>query len=429
MSDTNTSSNNDQVKSSNSRSQPQAFSRMDRSFLGAWWWTVDRAMLGSIVTLLVFGIALVATSSPAVAQKIGVGDYHFIKKHMIFLIPTLFIIIGGSMLSPRYVWRLASLMLLGGVVMMVLVLLFGAEEKGARRWISVLGFSLQPSEFVKPAFVVVAAWLMALQEKSVRRLNNFKSDNNKDTTFPGYSIAISLYAILLILLLLQPDLGMSVVLTTVFAVQGFIAGLRFRFVVGLCVLGAVGLVLAYYSLDHARSRMDRFFNPDIGDNYQVEASLSAIKKGGIIGVGPGQGVEKMSLPDAHADFTFSVLVEEGGIAFAVILMSLFLFILLRGFKRLQDTPDMFSVLAAGGLLAMFTIQSLVHMGSSVNLLPAKGMTLPFISYGGSSMISMGIAMGMVLALTRQKGRSSISRSSMTMRRGLNKNSDKSTVNE
>lgn len=411
------------------RSQPQAFSRMDRSFLGAWWWTVDRAMLGCIMALLVFGIALVATSSPAVAQKIGVSDYHFIKKHIIFLVPTLFLIIGGSMLSPRYVWRFASLMLLGGCVMMVLVLFFGAEEKGARRWISVLGFSLQPSEFVKPAFVVVAAWLIALQKKSIQKVSSYQTDAKKDGMFPGYYIAVGLYFVLLALLIMQPDLGMSIVLTTVFAVQIFIAGLRFRYMAVLFAIGSAGLVAAYFSLHHVRSRMDRFFNPDSGDNYQVEMSLAAIKKGGIIGVGPGQGVEKMNLPDAHADFTFSVLVEEGGIAFATILIALFLFILLRGFKRLQDTHDVFSVLAAGGLLAMFSIQSLIHMGSSVNLLPAKGMTLPFISYGGSSMISMGIAMGMVLALTRQKGRTSIARSSMTMRRSPNIDADKSIKNE
>ncbi|PCI99478.1 MAG: cell division protein FtsW [Alphaproteobacteria bacterium] len=417
------------LSSTQSRSQPQAFSRMDRSFLGAWWWTVDRAMLGCIMALLVFGIALVATSSPAVAQKIGVSDYHFIKKHIIFLVPTLFLIIGGSMLSPRYVWRFASLVLLGGCIMMVLVLFFGVEEKGARRWISILGFSLQPSEFVKPAFVVVAAWLIALQKKSIQKVNSYQPDAKKDGTFPGYYIAVGLYFILLALLIMQPDLGMSIVLTTVFAVQIFIAGLRFRYMAVLFAIGSAGLVAAYFSLHHVRSRMDRFFNPDSGDNYQVEASLAAIKKGGIIGVGPGQGVEKINLPDAHADFTFSVLVEEGGIAFAAILIALFLFILLRGFKRLQDTHDVFSVLAAGGLLAMFSIQSLIHMGSSVNLLPAKGMTLPFISYGGSSMISMGIAMGMVLALTRQKGRTSIARSSMTMRRSLNRDADKSAENE
>lgn len=404
--------------------RPRAFSRMDRSFLGAWWWTVDRAMLGSVLALLVFGVALVATASPAIAQKIGANDYHFIRKHLIFLLPTLLVLIGGSMLTPRYVWRFASLLLFGATIMMVLVLFVGAEEKGARRWISLLGFSVQPSEFIKPAFIVVAAWLMALQKKSMQQVSAYRPEAKESTVFHGYYIAVGLYFVMIVLLIMQPDLGMSVVLTTVFAVQIFLAGLRFRYIAVLFAIGSAGLVMAYVFLHHVRSRIDRFFNPDSGDNYQVEQSLLAIKKGGVVGVGPGQGTEKILLPDAHADFTFSVLAEEGGLVFSFILISLFLFILLRGFKRLQETHDVFSVLAAGGLLSMFGIQSLIHMGSSVNLLPAKGMTLPFISYGGSSMLSMGIAMGMVLALTRQRGRTSIARSSMTARRGAVKHKDK-----
>ena len=407
--------------------QPQAFSRMDRSFLGAWWWNVDRAMLGAVMALLVFGVALVSTASPSIAQKIGAGDYHFIKKHLVFLLPTIFLIIGGSMLRARYVWRLSSLVLLGGCIMMILVLFIGMEEKGAKRWITLFGFSLQPSEFIKPAFAIVTAWLISLQKKSMQEVSSYKTDIKQRDIFPGYHIAVGLYFVLVTLLIMQPDLGMTILLTAVFATQIFLAGLRFRYMAVLFAIGSVGLTLAYFSLHHVRSRMDRFFDPDSGDNYQVEQSLEAIKKGGLIGVGPGQGTQKMKIPDAHADFTFSVLVEEGGIVFTTILMGLFLFILLRGFKRLQETHDIFSVLAAGGLLAMLGIQSLIHMGSSVNLIPAKGMTLPFISYGGSSMLSMGMAMGMVLALTREKGRSSIARTSMTMRRASGQ-SEQSTKN-
>ncbi len=406
---------------------PRAFSRMDRSFLGVWWWTVDRTMLGCIMALLVLGIAVVATASPSVAQRIGASDYYFIVKHLIFFIPTVLLILGISMLSPRYVWRLASIIFLGGVVMMILVLIFGVEEKGARRWIRILGFSLQPSEFIKPAFAVVVAWFVTLQRKKEQLYDSvcIKSENHKKP-FPVYYAAIfGLYFISIALLIMQPDLGMSIVLTSIIAVQIFLAGLRFRYMAVLFAIGSVGLTMAYFSLHHVRSRVDRFFDPSSGDNYQVEKSLAAIKKGGLIGVGPGQGVEKTSLPDAHADFTFSVLTEEGGVILAFIVIALFLFILLRGFKRLQETHDAFSVLAAGGLLAMFGIQSLIHMGSSINLLPTKGMTLPFISYGGSSMVSMGIAMGMVLALTRHKGRASISRSSLKMRYAP----DKSSSNE
>lgn len=399
--------------------QPQAFSRMDRSFLGAWWWTVDRAMLGCIITLIVFGAGLVATASPAVANKIGVGDYFFLKKHVIFLMPSVVMLFALSMLTPRYVWRFASLLLVGACGLMIMVLIFGDEVKGARRWISLFGFSVQPSEFLKPAYIVVAAWLIALQKQSMQRAHSYVVSEKAHKVFPGYYVAIGLYAILILLLLMQPDLGMSVVLTSVFAVQIFIAGLRFRYLAVLFSLGAAGITLAYFSFHHVQSRIDRYLNPDIGDNYQVEKSLAAIKNGGFIGVGPGQGTEKTGLPDAHADFIFSVLAEEMGLFFVLVVLGLFFYIIYRGLRRLKETHDIFSVLAASGLLALFGIQSLIHIGSSVNLLPAKGMTLPFISYGGSSMLSMAMSMGMVLALTRQKSRSSIARSSMTMRRTYN----------
>ncbi len=393
--------------------QPQAFSRMDQSFLGAWWWTVDRTLLACVLSLMFFGIALVASASPPVAQNIGAPEYHFLKKHIIFLIPSIFLLVGVSMITPRYVWRLASIMLLGAVTMMVMVLFFGDEVKGARRWISILGFSVQPSEFLKPAFAVVAAWLIALQKNVTHTAEHINKSR-----LQGYQIAVALYVFLIILLLMQPDLGMTVVLTAVFAVQVFLAGLRFRYLAILFGIGAVGLTSAYFAFHHVRSRIDRFFNPESGDNYQVERSLDAIKQGGFAGVGPGQGVEKVNLPDAHADFIFSVLVEEMGVLFALILIGIFMYIILRGFSRLQETQDVFSVLAVGGLLAMFGFQSLIHIGSSVNLLPAKGMTLPFISYGGSSLLSMSLSMGMVLALTRQKSRNSIARSSMSMRRAV-----------
>jgi len=396
--------------------QPQAFSRMDRSFLGAWWWTIDRVSLSCTLLLLVFGLALVATASPAVSQTIGVSDFHFLKKHLVFLLPSIAVIFGISMLTPRYIWRIASLMLLATFIMMVAVLFIGAEVKGAKRWVSVLGFSIQPSEFLKPSFIVVAAWLISLQKKSMKHAGHYQEDSAQKGIFPGYHIAIGGYFLFLALLLMQPDLGMSVVLTSVFAVQIFLAGLRFRYLAVLLAIGSAGMGTAYLTFTHVQSRIDRFLFPDSGDNYQVERSLEAIKKGGFLGVGPGQGDEKMTLPDAHADFIFSVLVEEMGLLFSFILILLFLFIIVRGFQRLQGTKDIFLVLAVGGLLSMLGLQSIIHMGSSVNLLPAKGMTLPFISYGGSSLLSISITMGMVLALTRQRSKSSLSRATMAMRR-------------
>lgn len=392
------------------RHQPRAFSRTDQSFLGAWWWTVDKAILGGILTLIVFGLALVASASPAVAERIGASsDFMFLKKHLTFLIPSIGIIFAISMLKPRMVWRTSSVIFLFTCLLMLSVLIFGAEIKGAKRWIAIAGFSIQPSEFLKPAFAVVAAWLIALHKRS--------ADKTKTTSvFHGYHIAISLYIVMIILLLMQPDLGMTVVLTLVFAVQIFIAGLRFRYLAILLAIGAAGLTMAYASFHHVKSRVDRFFSPGTGDTFQVDKSLEAIRAGGFVGVGPGQGNVKTGLPDAHADFIFSVLAEEMGLLFSAALIGLFLFIILRGFKRLQDTQDLFSVLAAGGLLAMFGFQSLIHIGSAINILPAKGMTLPFISYGGSSMLSMALSFGIILALTRQKTRGSIARTSVTMRR-------------
>ncbi len=402
---------------------PKAFSRMDHSFLGAWWWTVDRALLASILSLMFFGIALVASASPAVAERIGVSGHHFLQKHLIFLAPSLFIVLGMSMLSPRAIWRLSSVILLGSIGMMFMVIFLGQEVKGAQRWIDIFGFSVQPSEFVKPSFAVVAAWLIASHRGGSSALQEIQKQKKPliksfKPVFYSFHVSFGLYVFLLTLLLAQPDLGMTIVLTLVFGVQIFLAGLRFRYLAIMMALGSIGLCIAYLSFDHVQSRVDRFFNPESGDNYQVEHALEAIRHGGLIGAGPGQGVEKNSIPDAHADFIYPVLVEEMGVVFALLTLGLFLFIILRGFRRLRDTQDVFCLLAAGGLLAMFGFQSLIHIGSSLNILPAKGMTLPFLSYGGSSLLSMALSMGMVLALTRQRRRGSIARSSMTMRRTL-----------
>ena len=403
---------------------PKAFSRMDQSFLGAWWWTVDRALLAAILSLMVFGVALVASASPSVAERIGLGGYHFLQKHLIFLVPSFFIVLGVSMFTPRVIWRMASVILLASIGMMFLVLFFGEEANGAHRWIEILGYTLQPSEFVKPSFAVVAAWLIsshkgeisALQEPQKQKQTAMLGKKPFQPIFYSYHVTVALYLFLITLLLAQPDLGMTVVLTLVFAVQIFLAGLRFRYLAILFALGAIGLCSAYFAFEHVHTRINNFIHPEVSDNYQVDSGIKAIQNGGILGTGPGQGVEKNAIPDAHTDFIFPVLVEEMGIIFSLLVVGLFLFIILRGFKRLKQTQDIFCLLAAGGLLAMFGFQSLIHIGSSLSILPTKGMTLPFLSYGGSSLLSMALTMGMVLALTRQRKRGSIARSSMTMRR-------------
>lgn len=377
-----------------------SFARTERNQLAEWWWTVDRRLLGGVLALMLIGIALVMAASPPVAERIGVGYLHFISRHLITLIPTLGLVLGISMISePRTIWRLATVVLAVGVVCMVLVLFIGTEIKGAQRWIPLPGFSLQPSEFVKPAFAVFAAWLIARQ----------KEQNG----FPGGILAGLTYLLVITLLLLQPDLGMTVVVTSIIAAQMFLAGLPFRYLIGCVLFAVVGLFAAYHGFSHVHSRIDRFLDPEKGDNYQIERSIEAFQNGGFFGTGPGQGTVKLRIPDAHADFIFSVGAEEFGFIPIIILVSLYALILWRGMQHLMNTSNMFIILACGGLLVMFGLQALIHMGSAMHLLPTKGMTLPFISYGGSSLLSMGFAFGMILSLTRRTNKPSISRTGVS----------------
>ncbi|MAF98925.1 MAG: cell division protein FtsW [Micavibrio sp.] len=376
------------------------FSRTNTSILGRWWWTVDRGMLAAILVLSIFGVALVATASPSVANHIGLSDYHFLIRHIIFLIPALGIMLGLSLMPLKIIRRLSAFVYLGAVAAMILVLLTGMEIKGAQRWLHIFGFSLQPSEFLKPAFIVMAAWFMSLK----------KAREN----FPGFIITGVLYCLSVTLLLLQPDFGMTFVLTSVWGAQIFLAGLPFRWVILLIVAGIGAIVMIYMSFEHVQSRVDRYFNPETGDNFQVEKSLEAFREGGVLGTGPGQGSVKLNLPDSHADFIFSVAGEEMGLVFLALIIGIYGFIIFRGLNRLISCEDMFVVLSVGGILSMFGLQALIHMGSAMQLLPAKGMTLPFMSYGGSSLLSMGFAFGIVLALTRRSVRKGISRGGLSL---------------
>ena len=377
------------------------FARTDQSILGRWWWTIDRGLLALFLVLMVIGVVLVATASPSVAMRIGLGQYHFLIRHLVILIPALILFVGVSLLDIRQIWRLSIIGVLGSILAMIYVLGFGMEIKGAQRWIHLPGFSLQPSEFIKPFFIVVVAWLVARQKET--------------DAFKGIIYSSCLYALVIVLLVAQPDMGMSFVLTSCFLVVIFLAGLPFRIIFMLLGGGAGALLTAYFSLSHFRSRIDRFLDPASGDTYQIDKSLEAFKHGGLFGTGAGQGTVKLSIPDSHADFIFSVAAEELGLVFIVILIALYGYILVRGFNRIMDSDNLFVVLAVGGLLTMFGLQALVHMGSALHLLPTKGMTLPLVSYGGSSLLSMSMAMGMVLALTRRQGRSGIARRGLSIR--------------
>ena len=368
------------------------FARTDHSIVGRWWWTVDRWTLAALAMLIGFGTLLVSAASPPVAERIHLPTFYFVQHQAIMLIPTIGVMFAVSLLSPRGIRRLGLAVFAVFFLLTAATLVAGVEIKGATRWISVGPLSLQPSEFLKPAFAVVTAWLFSRQH-AARSAGKF---------FPGYAIAILLYFAVVGVLMLQPDFGMTFVCTAIWFAEFFLAGLPILFVLALAVAAVGGLVGAYFLFPHVASRIDRFLDPASGDTYQVDRSLEAFIHGGLTGTGPGQGTVKLSLPDAHADFIFAVAGEELGLAATIAIVVLFGFIVLRGFSRALKDTDLFVVLAVGGLLTQFGLQALVHMGSSLHLLPAKGMTLPFISYGGSSLLALGLGTGMALALTRTR---------------------------
>lgn len=364
------------------------WARTDTSILGRWWWTVDRWSLGALGLLVAFGAVVIVAASPPVADRLNVDEFHFVRRHLALLAPAVLILLGTSILSPTGVRRLSALVLAAGIIGVVLTLVAGVEIKGATRWLEIGGLSLQPSEFIKPAFAVVAAWLFT---RSATRGEPH-----------GNVACCALLGAILGLLLLQPDLGMAVVVTTVWGVQFFLAGLSMGMVAAIAGLALAGLAGSYMAFPHVASRIDRFLDPASGDNYQVQRSLEAFMNGGLWGTGPGEGTVKAGLPDAHADFIMAVAGEEFGVMWCMVLIALFAFIVLRGFNRAIGEHSLFVLLAAAGLLVQFGLQALINMGSALNLIPTKGMTLPFVSYGGSSLLALAYGMGMVLALTRRR---------------------------
>ena len=362
--------------------------RTDPSIIGRWWWTVDRWSLAALGLLLGFGAILSFAASPPVAERIGLSEYHFVQRHLVIVVPTVAVLLAVSLLDLTWLRRTSFVVLGLATVGMVATLFVGAEIKGATRWLHIGGFTVQPSEFAKPAFAVVAAWLFAQ-----RRLHD---------GFPGYAAGTALFAVLLALLAMQPDLGMAVVVTAMWGVQFFLAGLPMILVAGLAALALSGMAASYFLLDHVASRIDRFIDPASGDSYQIDRAMEAFRNGGLWGVGPGEGTIKHALPDAHADFVFAVAGEEFGLLWCLVLLVLFAVVLLRGFARAFGESNLFVLIAVAGLLTQFALQALVNMGSTLHLIPTKGMTLPFLSYGGSSMLSVAFGMGMVLALTRRR---------------------------
>lgn len=362
-------------------------SRVDRGAVANWWWTIDRYFLAACLSLMGLGVLLSFAASPAVAQRIGLDSFHFVERQTFFMIPAVAVMIGVSFLSPRQIRRFALLLLGASLFLMLAALFVGIEIKGARRWVSLAGVSIQPSEFMKPAFVVICAWLFSERERGGH--------------MPGYFLAMALFCVTAGLLMLQPDFGQTMLTTGTWGAMFFLAGLPMFWILVLGGIAVVGAFGAYVTLDHVAGRVNRFMTGE-GDTFQVDAGREAILRGGWFGQGPGEGTIKRIIPDSHTDFIFSVAAEEYGIILCMIIMALFAFIVIRGLSIALRERDAFTRLAVSGIVILFGFQSIINMAVNLHLMPAKGMTLPFISYGGSSLVAIAITMGILLALTRRR---------------------------
>lgn len=363
-------------------------SRADRSRVADWWFTVDHVLVGTILAIVVAGLVFSLAASPAVAIKKGLPTYYFVERHFLFSVAGVLIMLVISLFSPHGVRRLALLLFVVSVAGMIAVHFIGPEVHGARRWLTLGGHSIQPSEFAKPAFVVVSAWLLA------------ESDARKD--MPALPIAVVLAALLAALLLSEPDVGQTLLLTMVWGAIFFLSG-QPLFGAGLvAAIGAAGLAFAYMTFDHVRLRFDRFLGGTPAENSQIDRAIKSFSEGGFLGRGPGEGTIKTVLPDAHTDFIFAVIAEEFGVVACLALLCLFAFVVMRALVKAAQEPDAAIRLSVQGLALMFGLQALINMGVNVGLLPAKGITLPFVSAGGSSMLAVSITLGMLLALTRSR---------------------------
>src|SRR6266540_4148499 len=335
-------------------------SRLERTRFAAWWWTIDRSLLTALLTLMLAGIILSLAASPPVASRLGLDPFYFVGRHVLYLIPALAVMLTTSFLSPRHIRRLAVIVFVLSLALVAATLHFGAEVKGARRWIVLLGINIQPSEFLKPAFVILIAWLFG---ESARR-----------PEMPANTFALLLLLVAVAGLVLQPDFGQTMLIALVWSALFFLAGMRLVWVAGLGGAAAIGLASAYMLIPHVARRIERFRDPSSGDTFNIDQALESFQRGGWFGRGPGEGTVKRILPESHTDFVFAVAAEDFGIVLCLLLLGL---------------------------------QSAINMAVNLHLMPAKGMTLPFISYGGSSMISLAYGMGMLLALTRGRPRAEL----------------------
>ncbi len=363
------------------------FDRRNMNLIKKWWIDIDKINFLIVIGIIVFGLMMTASSSPAIAKRIDVEKFFFLKKQIIFAIISVGLLVSISFLDQERIKFFSFSGLAVVIVLLVMVLFFGSEAKGAKRWISLGGFTLQPSEFAKAFFVIANAYIF----------QRFDADE----WWRKYGFSFGLYLVIIALLLKQPDFGMTLTFTALWLVQVFAYGLP------LFIIGAIGVAIvlggfgAYFVFPHVADRINKFTDSD-GKNYQVERSLDAFVNGSFFGTGPGNGVVKKFIPDAHTDFIFAVVGEEYGILACIIIIVIFAYLITRIVKRALEEEDSFIFLALCGLMTQFTMQVVVNIGVSMKLLPTKGMTLPFISYGGSSMMSTAICFGLILAFTKRK---------------------------
>jgi cell division protein FtsW len=363
-------------------------SRADKSIVSDWWFSIDRLMLAAILLLMLAGLILSLAASPAEAHRLGAEPFHFFRKHATYLAPSALIMIFVSMLDPRQMRRLSLAVYCAGLLVMVAALAQGIEKNGAVRWLILGGVHIQPSEFVKPSLVILTAWLF--------------SEGARRPDVPALEISLGLLLLFAGLLVIQPDVGQTALIFLIWCGLFFVLGASLRWIAAAAGVALAGLVTAYFSLSHVASRIDRFLNPGGGDTHQTDMALTAFREGGWFGRGPGEGAVKMNLPDSHTDYLFAVVGEEYGVAACLLIAAFYAFIIWRALSFTFREPDPFMRLAITGLMMLFGFQTLINMAVNVDLLPAKGMTLPFLSYGGSSHMAMGMAMGMVLGLTRRR---------------------------
>jgi cell division protein FtsW len=362
-------------------------SRAERSVLTDWWFTVDRMLLAAILAIAGAGVVLSLAASPAIAVKRGLPTYYFVERQLVFIAAGVALMLAVSLLSPAHVRRLALAVLAVCLVLMVAVLVGGIEINGARRWLHVGTHSLQPSEFAKPAFVVLSAWLLA--------------ERRRRPDMPALPMAFALYLVFAGLLALQPDVGQALLVSLVWCALFFLAGGRVAWAFAFLAMLSSAFAVAYYTTGYVRLRVDRFLSPGAGESYQASRARQSFIEGGLFGRGPGEGTIKSVLPDAHNDFIYAVIAEEYGVLICIVLLGMFALVVVRVFARQMSEGDEFLRLGATGLALLFGLQALINMAVNTGLLPTKGMTLPFISIGGSSTLAVSLGLGMLLALGRR----------------------------